>query len=194
MPIDFRQVTTITIPEGSVTKITDSNGNILWQGVQSEGWHTIWEGNKTITLTKSGTNDPVISGEEKNFAQTVAETGKEPKIRITFSYSNTNTDYNNWENIFIINTNAQTAAISSPVTIDAVRFISSFFSTNVCIIICDTPDSIDNGAILGVGLKSMYSKKNNMLNISLTGHKSGNMSYNGHFTITFTVTKIEQYY
>ena len=41
MAIDFSQVKTITIPEGSVTKITDSTGNILWQGVQSEGWHTI---------------------------------------------------------------------------------------------------------------------------------------------------------
>lgn len=38
MAIDFSQVKTITIPEGSVTKITDSNGNILWQGGgQSEG-------------------------------------------------------------------------------------------------------------------------------------------------------------
>ena len=31
MAIDFSQVKTITIPEGSVTKITDPNGNILWQ-------------------------------------------------------------------------------------------------------------------------------------------------------------------
>ena len=30
MPIDFSQVKAITIPEGSVTKITDSTGNILW--------------------------------------------------------------------------------------------------------------------------------------------------------------------
>ena len=30
MAIDFSQVKTITIPEGSVTKITDSTGNILW--------------------------------------------------------------------------------------------------------------------------------------------------------------------
>ena len=38
MAIDFSQVKTITITEGSVTKITDSNGNILWQsGGQSEG-------------------------------------------------------------------------------------------------------------------------------------------------------------
>ena len=42
MAIDFSQVKTITIPEGSVTKITDSTGNILWQGV---GWHTVFEGN-----------------------------------------------------------------------------------------------------------------------------------------------------
>lgn len=29
MAIDFSQVKTITIPEGEVTKITDSSGNIL---------------------------------------------------------------------------------------------------------------------------------------------------------------------
>ena len=45
MAIDFSQVNTITIPEGSVKKITDSNGNTLWQG---SGWHTVWEGNKKI--------------------------------------------------------------------------------------------------------------------------------------------------
>ena len=45
MAIDFSQVKTITIPEGSVKKITDSNGNTLWQG---SGWHTVWEGNQKI--------------------------------------------------------------------------------------------------------------------------------------------------
>ena len=45
MAIDFSQVKTITIPEGSVKKITDSNGNTLWQGV---GWHTVWEGSQKI--------------------------------------------------------------------------------------------------------------------------------------------------
>ena len=45
MAIDFSQVKTITIPEGSVKKITDSTGNTLWQGA---GWHTIWEGNQKI--------------------------------------------------------------------------------------------------------------------------------------------------
>ena len=45
MAIDFSQVKTITIPEGPVTKITDSTGNILWQGA---GWHTVWEGSQKI--------------------------------------------------------------------------------------------------------------------------------------------------
>lgn len=31
MAIDFSQVKTITIPEGSVTKITDSAGAVLWE-------------------------------------------------------------------------------------------------------------------------------------------------------------------
>ena len=47
MAIDFSQVKTITIPEGSVTKITDSAGNILWKEKTAE-WHTVWEGSKKI--------------------------------------------------------------------------------------------------------------------------------------------------
>ena len=91
MAIDFSQVKTITIPEGSVTKITDSNGNILWQGV---GWHTIWEGSKTCSAKAIGSATPVITGKEDNFAQTAIGTGYTPKIRITFSYSinNKNSD------------------------------------------------------------------------------------------------------
>ena len=46
MAIDFSQVKTITIPEGPVTKITDSTGNILWK--KSQSWHTVWEGNQKI--------------------------------------------------------------------------------------------------------------------------------------------------
>ena len=36
MPIDFSKVKTVTIPEGSVTKITDANGNVLWQKQPAE--------------------------------------------------------------------------------------------------------------------------------------------------------------
>ena len=193
MSIDFSQVKTITIPEGSVTKITDSNGNILWQGGgQSEGWHTIWEGSKTITVTKSGTADPVISGEAQNFAHTVAGTGYTPKIRITFSYSNTNTDYNNWSNKFKVNNSFKTT-ISSPVTIEAVKeaIIASFY-TNICLILCIYTD---DKAYLGVGLKSKKDKNNNNINFSLVKDISNSIvNYACNLTITFTVTKIEQYY
>ena len=190
MAIDFSQVKAITIPEGSVTKITDSNGNILWQGVQSEGWHTIWEGNKTCSATKRGTNDHVISGEAKNFAQTVAGTGYTPKIRITFSYSNTNTDYDNWKTVFIINNKNQTT-ISSPVTIEAVLDVP-IFSTNICLVSCNYQD---NKAYLRAGLQSKKDKNNNSIIISLVGQVSNSStSYDGNFTLTFTITKIEQYY
>ena len=47
MAIDFSQVKTITIPEGSVTKITHSNGNILWKAKTAE-WHTVWSGMQKI--------------------------------------------------------------------------------------------------------------------------------------------------
>ena len=189
MSIDFSQVKKITIPEGSVKKITDHAGNILWKEKSAE-WHTIWEGNDTITITKSGTNDPVISGQKQNFVQTVAGTGYTPKIRITFSYSNTNTDYNNWENIFIINSKNVTT-ISSPVTIEAVKD-PSIFGNNLCFLQCKTT----NGkTILGTGLKCFRNlNTKDRINFSLAIQTSKDMSYNGNFTLTFTVTKIEQYY
>ena len=194
MAIDFSQVKTITIPEGSVTKITDSNGNILWQGVQSEGWHTIWEGNKTCSLTKSGNNNPAASGEVLNLANTAPGTGYKPKIRITFSYSNTNTDYNNWKDKFIVNGKTPTT-ISSPITIDAVGDLSFFKTYNILFVMCG---SNDNKVSLGVGLKKTRDTENNNIIFSLEKLTSGSdndiKSHNGKFTITFTVTKIEQYY
>ena len=193
MAIDFSQVKTITIPEGSVTKITDSTGNILWQGVQSEGWHTIWEGNKTCSLTKNGTDDYVVSGEEQNFAQTVAGTGYTPKIRITFSYSNTNGGANNWNTEFNINNSFQTTPIFSPVTIDAVKK-PLFGDTNLCLVVCRYYEGNAAKAILGVGLKSKSDTTNNSINISLKRQTGGTTAVNGYFTITFTITKIEQYY
>ena len=36
MAIDFSQVKMITIPEGEVTKITDADGNVIWQKQPAE--------------------------------------------------------------------------------------------------------------------------------------------------------------
>ena len=73
MAIDFSQVKTITIPEGSVKKITDSNGNTIWKGV---GWHTVWEGNQKIGYGG-------WTGDEYLFA--TEPYSKTLKLRISFS-------------------------------------------------------------------------------------------------------------
>ena len=195
MSIDFSQVKTITIPEGSVTKITDSTGNILWQsGGQSEGWHTIWEGNKTITLTKSGTNAPEFSGQVVNLAQTAIGTGTTPKLRITFSYSITENDPN-WSSGFYINDGPlePESHVSSPVDIGSLAKLGS----NICSVGCKY--NSDSNIILSIGLRKKFSwggNTNNNITINLTWFKGNNNadSTSGDFTLTFTVTKIEQYY
>ena len=58
MAIDFSQVKTITIPEGSVKKITDSNGAVLWKE-NLVGWHTVFEGNFSKTIN-SNSGRPII--------------------------------------------------------------------------------------------------------------------------------------
>ena len=74
MAIDFSQVKTITIPEGSVTKITDSNGNILWQA-ESASWHTVWEGRQKIGYEGYTGNEFLFATEPFS---------NEFKIRVTF--------------------------------------------------------------------------------------------------------------
>ena len=198
MAIDFSQVKTITIPEGSVKKITDPSGNILWQGVQSEGWHTIWEGNTTCSITKNGNNNPAASGAVPNLAQTFPGTGYKPKIRITFNHSNTNTDYDKWKDKFIVNGSTKTT-ISSPLTIDAVGDLSFFSTYNILAIMCNSIDNnASNSVSLGIVLKKTRDTENNNIIISLDKISSGSdndiRAHSGKFTITLTVTKIEQYY
>ena len=188
MAIDFSQVKTITIPEGSVTKITDSNGNILWQ---STSWHTIWEGSKTCSITKSGNDTPVISGAEENFAQTVAGTGLQPKIRITFSYSNTNTDPN-WTTGYFLNGLPNTNPSSSPLTI---TIYNMFDASKLCSIVCKYVDADKKAHTVDVGLVKKRDTNNNRIIFNLKGFSSNDInSYSGNFTLTFTITKIEQYY
>ena len=72
MAIDFSKVKTITIPEGSVKKITDSNGNTLWQWV---GWHTVWEGSQKIGY----------GGQTSKFVFATEPYSEALKIRVSFS-------------------------------------------------------------------------------------------------------------
>ena len=186
MAIDFSQVKTITIPEGSVTKITDSNGNTLWQGV---GWHTIWEGNKICSIKLNNTSSSVISGNEENFAQTAIGTGYTPKIRITFSYSITN-HTTSLVDSFYLNNSSSSNFPASPITIDTVKNTS----TNKICGPCVSPSNFASYA--RVLLISKKDAENNRLkfNLEAEDYHLGGGGYGAYFTITLTVTKIEQYY
>lgn len=121
MAIDFSQVKTITIPEGSVKKITDSTGAVLWQG-ESGSWHTIWEGNKTCYATDYNT-----SGIASNFAQTAIGTGYTPKLRITFSLTvvDSSSPSNKGLISYYVNDISGTTAPISPLIVDALDEPSS---------------------------------------------------------------------
>ena len=60
--MDFSQVKSLTIPEGEVTKITDSSGRVLWQKSLPK-WHTIWEGSKAV---KTAANNVIFLDEPWN--------------------------------------------------------------------------------------------------------------------------------
>ena len=121
MAIDFSQVKTITIPEGSVKKITDSNGAVIWQG-ESGSWKTIWEGSKTCSATDSNTSGIAI-----NFAQTISGTGYTPKLKITFSLTVTDSSSPSNKGLirYYVNSNSGTAAPESPLIVDSLTEPSS---------------------------------------------------------------------
>ena len=178
MAIDFSQVKTITIPEGSVTKITDSTGNIFWK---SAGWHTVWEGNKTIKA-----DGYTISGTSDNFCQTAENTGNSPQIRITYTVlsgkSGSDGEVKYFENSTSNSPNTSSKP-TSPVTItlnsaDTVYALGVYSSTYY------------------VGTNKVYLVKTNSgtsrCYLSLKGDYIGGP---GHETVSrLTITKIEQYY
>ena len=191
MAIDFSQVKTITIPEGSVTKITDSNGNTLWQGV---GWHTIWEGNKTCSVKLNNNNPSVISGNEQNFAQTVAGTGYTPKIRVTFSYSISILTYD-YTVYFQLNGSKVSTPSSSPVIIDKIKennYAQTYTYTSVVGALVEYDDT--HFAFAQLNQKKNVENNNIIFNLRAYQYMLEGGNYGAYFTITFTVTKIEQYY
>ena len=190
MSIDFSQVKTITIPEGSVTKITDSTGNTLWQGV---GWHTIWEGNKTCSIELNNDGNPIIIGNEDNLAQTAIGTGYTPKIRITFSsYSIYQGVYDDCKSYFYINGKAESYDQSSPITIDKLN--NNYDTITVAGPVAEYYN--DSFKWARASIRKKRDKENNRiifyLNAAQSSLASGN--YVRHLKVQFTVTKIEQYY
>ena len=191
MAIDFSQVKTITIPEGSVTKITDSTGAVLWQGV---GWHTIWEGSKTCSVELNNDDPSVISGNENNFVQTVAGTGYTPKIRVTFSYSISNHS-SSFKNYFQLNGSKVSTLSSSPVIIDKIKennYAITYTYTSVVGAGVEYNDT--HFAYARLEQKKNVENNNIIFNLKAYQYMLEGGNYGAYFTITFTVTKIEQYY
>ena len=183
MAIDFSQVKTITIPEGSVTKITDSTGNILWQ---SASWHTIWEGSKTCRYRSYYSPE----GAESNFAQTAIGTGYNPKLRITFTCNASNGSgklyyYNNGK-LF-------TSKPESPIVIEQVDDSKN----DVNLVGSEVKQDEGNGrtASVVVALYKERDTENNRINFGLTSYISKTYTETDiNANITLKVTKIEQYY
>lgn len=180
MAIDFSQVKTITIPEGSVKKITDSNGVVLWKA-QTEGWHTLWEGSKTITA--KGTT---VSGISDNFCQTSASTGNSPQIRITYTTlsgqaaSPSVIEYFNNSTSTTPNT---TTKPSSPVTI-TLDSADTVYALGVC----SQTNYVGTSSVFLVKTNNGTSSCYLSLKYKITGSPSvSNIS-------KMTITKIEQYY
>ena len=179
MAIDFSEVKEITMPEGSVKKITDSNGNILWQGA---GWHTVFEGNFNRTIN-SNSGRPII-----NICDLV-DCEAPLKLRITGSI---NTDIYNAEVKFTwLGEGEQTQSLDN----------STLKNINKEITVEDTGIPASNLIIIlrckcyrwryeniNIEFKLQVNKNNNVLKFDVLYNHLDNNSF------TLNITKVEQYY
>ena len=184
MAMSFSQVKTIIIPEGSVTKITDSTGNILWQ---SQSWHTIWEGNKTCYIKSNYSDNPTITGAETNFAHTISGTGYTPIIRITFSCLIHTTNTSQLSYYF---NNSNTAVSRNP---DSPHTINPVSSGSIALVGSKivAGSSYPNNYIQAY-LQKVDDTTNNRINFNLVANKGNNGASSAYCQVT--ITKIEQYY
>lgn len=135
----------------------------------------------------------VISGNEENFAHTVNGTGYTPKIRITFSYSIANVNAN-FEKRFNINGKGyslSSTTITSPVTIDKLDNNYSVYT-----IIGPLVMHTESYHTARATLRKKKDVENNRVIFSLLASDDGleGGNYGAYFTVSFTITKIEQYY
>ena len=181
MAINFSQVKTITIPEGSVKKITDSNGAVLWKE-QPNNWHTIWEGNKTIKYKPGYSTE----GSSYSFASTENGTGFAPRLRITFSFSNgskySSSDYFEY---YKGSYSAQKEKPTSPVEVDVISN-----DTQVLGIMQVSPYKFR----AEVYLYKNNDTSNNRVTFDLKGEGFSDISSSSIYYVSMTITKIEQYY
>ena len=172
--MDFTQVKSLTIPEGDVTKITDSSGRVLWQKI-TQGWHTLWEGN----ATSHNGSSPVDVAKLSELSGTVT-------LRVTWSCAASGGD-----DAFITyyyNNNGSTGLTTTKPD-DPFQFDLDADRTRFYII---------GGARLKSGNNSMqgrrcylkWSTKNKLFTLATETPGGGD----GGVDLSVSITKIEQYY
>lgn len=172
--IDFSTIKSLTIPEGVVKKITDSQGNVLWK--EPETWHTIWSGSKSITWT-NGSGAP---SSQSNFAQSVAGQGTTPQIRVTFSISTSSIPSGATLSYYKNSTSTTSSKPGSPQTF-------TISSSKLIGVRCTDGSNLWKDVVLS----RTNDTSNNRVKFNLSSNTGG--SYPGG-TLTVTITKIEQYY
>lgn len=191
--MNFSTVKAIVIPEGSVKQITDSNGVVLWKKPSQEGWHTIWEGSKTISwdtlaeTTPSTVNVYECPGDIQNPTNA--------HLRFTFTMSNTlgrggylSYPATSWN---------ETTKPTSPIEIQSLDVTIPTSSSTTPIVGVEATRATD---------KSFAQKR---LRFELRRYKFGSTTYSRFRligikgectgnppsgTLYITITKIEQYY
>lgn len=152
-----------------------------YQLTVNKAWSQIWSGTKTVKASSSGT-----SGASSNFASTVNGTGKQPRIRITYSkLAAYPTSYGTGKYYKNSNT-ATTTKPSSPVDITVAN-------TNNLYVLGSMTTKTNGQYTYGcrVDMKSVQDTSNNRLRFSLEGYVN---SAGAEGECTMTITKIEQYY
>ena len=83
--MNLSNVKSIVIPEGTVKKITDGDGNVLWK--KPPEWHTLWSGSRQIKSTGNYSNSGTITGNNITLvnAQSIDTEESSIKLRITFT-------------------------------------------------------------------------------------------------------------
>lgn len=183
--MDFSQVKSLTIPEGEVTKITDSSGNVLWQKI-TQGWHTVFEGNFSKTLKES-------SGRKIFDICTLTNCDAPLKLRIIGSI---NTDMYNpkvrftWlgesqQDQFLVNSTLNN--INKEITAEDKGIPAS---STIIILTCKCYRlSFENTNIV---FNLQVNQNNNVLKFNVWGNDLDN--HGDDYSFTLNITKVEQYY
>ena len=165
MAINFSQVKTITIPEGSVKKITDSAGNILWKAQTAE-WRTVWSGIQKIGYEGYTGSEFLFATEP--FSETL-------QIRVTFG------NFYTWKP-----DGDEGYYQHEPATENPVTYTNASFSSNIKTLVIASMTNSTRNARYSATLS--YDKRNGKIYGHTYERNSG-----GYARAYIVITKIEVY-